>query len=48
MSGTVYGLREKGMEGGCEWYKFLRGENMSSSAGVESLKVNGEVVTEKE
>ena len=45
---VIESLREKGMEGGREWYKFLRGENMSSNAGVESLKVNGEVITEKE
>ena len=45
---VIESLREKGMEGGREWYKFLRGENVSDSVGVESLKVNGEVVTEKE
>ena len=41
-------LREKGIEGGREWYKFLRGENMSEGENVESLKMNGEVITEKE
>ncbi|MPC31567.1 hypothetical protein E2C01_024861 [Portunus trituberculatus] len=35
------------MEGGREWYKFMRGENISEKIGVKSLKVNGEVITEK-
>ena len=38
---VIESLREKGMEGGREWYKFMRGENMSGNVGVESLKVNG-------
>ncbi|MPD01990.1 hypothetical protein E2C01_097544 [Portunus trituberculatus] len=45
---VIESLRKKGMESGCEWYKFLRGENISDSVGVESLKVNSEVVAEKE
>ena len=36
------------MEGGREWYRFLRGENASDSENVESLKVNGEIVTDRE
>ena len=36
------------MQGCREWYKFLRGERMSDSESVESFKVNGEVVTDKE
>ncbi|MPC18934.1 hypothetical protein E2C01_011832 [Portunus trituberculatus] len=39
---------EIGIEGGHDWYKFKRGENMSGSVGVESLKVNSEVITKKE
>ncbi|MPD06667.1 hypothetical protein E2C01_102491 [Portunus trituberculatus] len=35
------------MEGGREWYKFMKGENMSENFDVWSLKVNGEVITEK-
>ena len=45
---VIESLREKEMEGGCEWYKFTRGENMSGNVGVESLKVNGQVITERE
>ena len=44
----IESLREKGIEGGCEWYKFMRGENMSGNVGVESLKVNVEVIRGKE
>ncbi|XP_063857805.1 uncharacterized protein LOC135099405 isoform X1 [Scylla paramamosain] len=45
---VIQSLREKGMEGGREWYKFMRGENMSGSVGVERLKVEGVVITEKD
>ena len=45
---VIESLREKEMEGGCEWYKFTRGENMSGNVGVESLKVNVEVIRGKE
>ena len=45
---VIQSLREKGMEGGREWYRFLRGEGMPDSENVESLKVNGAVVTDKE
>ena len=47
-SSVIQSLREKGMEGGREWYRFLRGEGMPDSENVESLKVNGAVVTDKE
>ena len=45
---VIQSLREKGVEGGREWYRFLRGEGMSVSENVESLRVNGAVVTDKE
>ena len=45
---VIQTLREKGLEGGHEWYRFLRGERMSGSENVESLKVNGEKITDKE
>ena len=45
---VIQSLREKGVEGGREWYRFLRGERMPDSENVESLKVNGALVTEKE
>ena len=41
-------LREKGLEGGREWYRFLRGEGMPDRESVEGLRVNGEYVTDKE
>ena len=44
----IQSLREKWLEGGREWYRFLRGEKMPDSENVESLKVNGELVTDKE
>ena len=37
---VIESLREKGMEGGHEWYKFMRGENMLGNVGVESMEVN--------
>ena len=43
-----HGKREKGLEGGREWYRFMRGEQMAERENVESLKVNGECITEKE
>ncbi len=33
-----------GLEGGREWYKFLRGESISDSENVECLKVNDEAL----
>ena len=36
------------MEGSHESYKLLRGEDMSRNVGMGSLKVNGQVITEKE
>ena len=44
---AIQSLRERGVEGGQEWYRFLRGEQFSDGGGVESLKVNGELVTDK-
>ena len=46
--GVIQSLREKGVEGGREWYRFLRGEQMSDREDVESLKVNGVCVTDKQ
>ncbi|XP_050718462.1 uncharacterized protein LOC126999703 [Eriocheir sinensis] len=45
---VIQTLREKGLDGGREWYRFLRDERMSDSENVESLKVNGEKITDKE
>ncbi|MPC24152.1 hypothetical protein E2C01_017228 [Portunus trituberculatus] len=45
---VIQSLREKGVEGGQEWYRFLRGEGMPDSENVESLRVNGALVTDKE
>ncbi len=35
----ILAWREKGLEGGREWYRFLRGEEMTESVNVESLRV---------
>ncbi|KAG0724529.1 hypothetical protein GWK47_040433 [Chionoecetes opilio] len=40
-------LREKGEEGGREWYKFLRGEESKHTGNVEELVVNGRSLREK-
>jgi hypothetical protein len=40
-------LRQKGEEGGNEWYRFLRGEN-SESRSVKELIVNDVSITDKE
>ena len=45
---AIQSLREKGLEGGREWYRFMRGEQMSDGEKLESLKVNGVCVTDKE
>ena len=45
---AIQALREKGMEGGRDWYRFMRGEGMSDCENVESLKVNGECITDPE
>ncbi|MPC63693.1 hypothetical protein E2C01_057795 [Portunus trituberculatus] len=45
---VIQSLREKGVEGRREWYRFLRGEGMPDSENVESLRVNGALVTDKE
>ena len=45
---VIQSVREKGVQGGREWYRFLRGEGMSDSENVESLRVNGALVTHKE
>ena len=42
---AIQSLREKGMEGGGEWYRFMREERMLDSEDVKVLKVNGECVT---
>ena len=44
----IQSLREKGVAGSCEWYRFLRSEGIPDTENVESLKVNGAVVTDKE
>ena len=41
-------LREKGLEGGREWYRFLRGESVNETEQVECLSVNNELVTDVE
>ena len=41
-------LRQKGEEGGREWYKFLRGEEGRKVERVEELIVNGRRVRERE
>ncbi|MPC25363.1 hypothetical protein E2C01_018472 [Portunus trituberculatus] len=41
----IQSLRDKG---GKEWYGFLKDERMPDCEHVESLKVNGAVVTGKE
>ena len=33
------------MEGGHEWYRFMRGKRISDSENVKSLKMNGECIT---
>ena len=38
---VIHSLREKGVEGGREWHRFLRGEGMPDSENEESLRVNG-------
>ena len=45
---VIQSLREKGVEGGREWHRFLRGEGMPDSENVESLRVNGALVTDVE
>ena len=42
---VIQSLRKKGVEGGREWFTFLRGEGMSDSENVESLGVNLALVT---
>lgn len=44
---VIQTLRGKGLEGGCEWDRFQRGERMSDNDNLESLKVNDELITEK-
>ena len=41
-------LREKGEEGGREWYKFLRGEESSKVDHIVELVVNGRRIRERE
>lgn len=45
---VIQTLREKGLEGDRKWYRFLRAQNMCLAENVESLKVNGEVIPDKE
>ena len=45
---VIQSLREKGVEGGREWHRFLRGEGMPDSENAESLRVNGAPVTDIE
>ena len=44
---AIQTLRKKGLEGGRDWYRFMRGESMSDCQNVKSLKVNGECITDK-
>ena len=44
---TIQSLKEKGLEGGREWYIFLRGERMNETKDVKGLRVNGEWVTDE-
>ena len=44
---TIQSLKEKGLEGGREWYRFMRGESMIESEDVKVLKVNDECVTDE-
>lgn len=45
---AVQFLKEKGMEGGRELYRFLRREEMPDHENVEHVRVNGEYVTDEE
>ena len=45
---VIQSLREKGVEGGREWHRFVRGEWMLDSENAESLRGNGALVTDKE
>ena len=44
---TIQSLKEKGLEGGREWYRFMRGESMTESEDVKTLIVNGVCVTDE-
>lgn len=48
LKSAIQSLKEKGMEGGCEWYRFLGGEEMQDHENVESLTVNGEYMTDED
>lgn len=43
----IHTLREKGLEGGHEWYSFLRRNRMRNSENAECLKVNDEIIPDK-
>ena len=45
---VIQSLKERGLKGGREWYRFMRGERTSGNEHVESLKVNGVCVTDKD
>ena len=45
---TIQSLKEKGLQGGREWYRFMRGENITESEGVKDLKVNDRYVSDEE
>ncbi|MPC58796.1 hypothetical protein E2C01_052805 [Portunus trituberculatus] len=45
---VIQSLREKGVEGGREWYRFLRGKGMHDNENVESLRMIRALVTDKE
>ena len=37
---TIQSLKVKGLQGGREWYRFMRVENITESEGGKDLKVN--------
>ena len=45
---TIQSLKEKGLQGGREWYRFMRGESVTENEDVKALKVNDEYVTDEE
>ena len=44
---TIQSLKEKGLQGGREWYRFMRGESINENEDVQTLKVNEECVTDE-
>ena len=44
---VITSLRQKGMQGGKEWYRFLRNEKVSEDETIHKILVNGVEITEK-